>query len=173
MGKGLVIWASAAMALAAFSGATASAAPKEMVQDSISANELEMLLTEAGLTPTMLTDKTTGAPVATGQANGMVFVVRTLDCSGRPKRCGQLLLFANFDLGRGVTDDDYRIVNGFNESNVNGRAYVLEDKSQIGIDFIIDMTGGVTETHIGSRLGRWPGVIRDFKEEMVGAQTGM
>ncbi|MEM6649132.1 MAG: YbjN domain-containing protein [Pseudomonadota bacterium] len=142
------------------------------MQNSVSSYELKQLMEKAGLSPTILTDKATGAPVATGQTEGMIFVVRALDCSGRPMRCGQLLMFANFDLDRAVSHDDFRIVNDFNESNVNGRAYVLPDKSQIGVDFIIDMTGGVTGEHIGSRLGRWPGVIRDFKQEMISAQTG-
>lgn len=142
------------------------------VQDSVSANELQAMLAEAGLSPTMLTDKATGAPVATGQTEGMIFVVRALDCSGRPTRCGQLLMFANFDLGRDASDDDFRVVNDFNETNMNGRAYVIEGKSQIGVDFIIDMTGGVTDDHIGARMGRWPNVIRDFKQEMIRAQTG-
>jgi hypothetical protein len=150
-----------------------AAADTRPVQESISAAEMREMMERAGLNPTILNDKATGSPVATGQADGMVFVVRALDCAGVPVRCGQLLLFANFDLGRDVTDDDFRIVNAFNESNVNGRAYVLEGKSQIGVDFIIDMTGGVTGEHVGSRLGRWPGVIRDFKQEMLDAQTGM
>ena len=149
-----------------------SAAIAQDVTSSVTASELEELLREAGLAPTMLRDQATGAPVATGQTEGMIFVVRALDCSGSPKRCGQLLMFANFDLDRDASDSDYRIVNDFNESNVNGRAYVLEDKSQIGIDFIIDMTGGVTGEHIGSRLGRWPEVIEDFANEMRAAQTG-
>ncbi len=159
-------------AFALLLGASAVAQDTQAVQDSISADELEAMLTAAGLSPTMLTDKTTGTPVATGQAEGMIFVVRALDCSGRPIRCGQLLMFANFDLGRETGNNDFRIVNDFNESNVNGRAYVIEGKSQIGVDFIIDMTGGVTGDHIGSRLGRWPGVIRDFRQEMISARTG-
>lgn len=168
MTKGLMGWA---VALWLF-GAGGALAAEEEVQDSVSAQELQRLMQTAGLSPTLLTDKATGAPVATGQTGGMVFVVRTLDCAGRPTRCGQLLLFANFDLGRAVSEDDFRIVNEFNETNVNGRAYVLEDRSQIGVDFVIDMTGGVTADHIGARLGRWPGVVRDFKDEMLSARTG-
>lgn len=165
-------WLSAIIASMAMVWSACAMAQDYMVQEAISADELKTMLEQAGLNPTMMTDRDTGTPVATGQVNGMIFVVRALDCSGRPVRCGQLLLFANFDLGRAAGDTDFRIVNGFNESNVNGRAYVLDDKSQIGVDYIIDMTGGVTDEHIGSRLGRWPGVIRDFKEEMMSAQTG-
>jgi hypothetical protein len=147
-------------------------AQERVVTDAVSAEELKRMMTASGLAPTMMNDRATGAPVATGQADGLVFVVRALDCSGRPSRCSQLLLFANFELGRDVTDDDYRIVNRFNEQNVNGRAYVLEGKRQIGIDYVIDMTGGVTNTHIGNRMGRWPAVIADFKAEMIRARTG-
>lgn len=144
----------------------------QVVRDSVTASEIEAMLRSAGLSPTMLTDKKTGNPVATGQTAGMVFVVRAMECSGRPARCEKLVMFANFDLDREIGDNDYRIVNGFNEENLYGRAYVLEDKSQIGVDYIIDMTGGVTGAHIGSRLSKWPEVIKDFASEMRAAATG-
>lgn len=162
----------AGAALAMIFGSNALADEAQTIRSSISATELEALLTGAGLSPTMLTDKATGNPVATGQTAGMVFVVRAMDCDGRPARCEKLVLFANFDLGREIGDRDYRIVNGFNEKNLYGRAYVLEDKSQIGVDYIIDMTGGVTGAHIGSRLGKWPEVIEGFAQQMRSAQTG-
>lgn len=149
-----------------------AAAQQRVITDAVTAEQLKRMMTEMGLAPTLMTDRATGAPVATGQADGLVFVVRGLDCAGRPSRCSQLLMFGNFELGRAVTDDDYRIVNRFNEQNVNGRAYVLENKRQIGIDYIIDMTGGVTDTHIGNRMGRWPSVISDFRAEMARTQTG-
>lgn len=154
------------------SGTASAQDPSTTVQESISGSELEALLRSAGLSPTMVPDKATGTPVATGQTAGMVFVVRALECSGRPARCEKLVLFANFDLGRDISSDDFRIVNAFNETNLYGRAYVLEDKSQIGIDYIIDMTGGVTDRHIGSRLNQWPNVIEDFAAKMRSAQTG-
>lgn len=147
-------------------------ADEPTIRDAMTGAELEAMLRGAGLSPTMLTDRDTGNPVATGQTAGMVFVVRAMECSGRPARCEKLVMFANFDLGREVDDQDYRIVNGFNEQNLYGRAYVLQDKSQIGVDYIIDMTGGVTGAHIGARLGKWPDVIEGFARQMRSAQTG-
>ncbi|MEM7739325.1 MAG: YbjN domain-containing protein [Pseudomonadota bacterium] len=141
------------------------------VTESLTSDDIARILTQAGLSPTMLEDAT-GAPVATGSADGIIFVVRAVDCAGQPARCGQLVLFANFDLQRPVGEQDFRIVNGFNDGNKNGRAYVLEGRSQIGVDYIIDLTGGVTAEHIENRLNRWPGIIGTFQQQMNDAYTG-
>lgn len=151
---------------------TAAAQDDVVIKEAMTGKQLESILAEAGLSPTMLSDRNSGNPVATGQTSGLVFVVRGLECDGFPKKCKQLLLFANFDLGREATDEDFRVVNQFNETSSRGRAYVLEDRRQIGVDFAIDLTGGVTDDHIDSRLGRWPEVIRTFRQEMIDAQTG-
>lgn len=161
----------AAAALAALTGA-ASADDRD-VREALTARQIADALTEAGLSPTMIKDRDTGNPVATGSLDGgLVFVARAMECRGVPKRCAQVVLFANFDLGRQVGADDFEIVNGFNEGNVNGRAYVLEGRDQVGVDYVIDLTGGVTAEHVASKLSRWPGVVGDFKEEMIAAQTG-
>jgi hypothetical protein len=152
---------------------SAMAQERRPVNEAFTANELEAALEEAGLSPTMLKDKETGDPVATGTLpGGLVFVARAMDCEGSPRACAQVVLFANFDVGRPLSGDDFRVVNAFNEGNVNGRAYVLEDRSQVGVDYVIDLTGGVTDEHVASRLTRWPAVVGDFREEMVAAQTG-
>ena len=174
--------------LAAFvlvwAGFGAASAAQQDVQDRISAAELEQVLRDAGLEPTMLKDGATGAPVATvvfrdednldsfGRPQQTVFVVRAMDCGGVPMKCGQLVLFANFDLSRDVTEQDFRVVNEFNDTSVHGRAFVLENKRQIGVDFRIDMIGGVTGDHIDGRIERWPGVIREFRQRMQNANSG-
>ena len=139
---------------------------------SMSATEIEALLSEAGLNPEVISDRDTGAPVAMGKLGQINFVVRALECDGDPLSCEQLLFFANFDLNRDVTEEDYRIINGFNDSSYDGRAYVLEDTRQIGVDFYIDLTGGVTADHVSSRLERWQGVVSGFLDEMRNANTG-
>lgn len=150
----------------------ASAQDLRPVKETMTAADIEQVLQEAGLSPTMSVDGDTGAPVATGTVDGMIFVVRAVDCEGRPQRCGQLVVFANFDLRRRVGDDDFRIVNRFNDGNKNGRAYVLEGREQIGVDYVIDLTGGVTSEHIKGRLDRWPGIIGTFREQMVQEYAG-
>ena len=151
----------------------ASAQDMRPVQEALTGAQIEAALREAGLNPTLIKDKRTGDPVAAGTLpGGMIFVARGIECGGRPKACAQVVLFANFDLGREVTDQDFRIVNGFNDSNANGRAYVLESKSQIGVDTTIDLTGGVTDEHVGSKLTRWPAIVGDFFQEMKDAQPG-
>jgi hypothetical protein len=162
--------ASAALSLALAAGFTGAAA--QDVTKGLTADALEALLDNANMSPDIVEDRETGAPVAIGQIGQINFVVRALDCEGRPQVCSQLLFFANFDLGRDATEDDYRIVNDFNDSSVEGRAYVLEDTKQIGVDYYIDLTGGVTDEHVTSRLNRWQGVIEGFLQEMRAASTG-
>ncbi|WP_158548643.1 YbjN domain-containing protein [Parvularcula marina] len=154
------------------------------VRDAITAKQLEDVLSNAGLNPTMLRDKTTGAPVATGkfydnanrsildQPKETVFAVRGMDCSGIPVSCGQLVLYATFNLDREVTEQDFRVVNEWNDTSMFGRAFVLEEKQKIGVDFRLDMIGGVTGDHVNGRIGRWPEVLKEFREKLEAAQDG-
>lgn len=130
--------------------------------DAVTADELEAALAEAGLNPSMLKDAASGAPVANGQAGQFSFVVRALDCSGDPLACENLMFFANFDLGRTAGAEDFRIVNSFNDGHVFGRAYVLEKKDQVGVDYVIELGGGVSEDHLSQNIARWADVISAF-----------
>lgn len=163
-----------AIAAASLAALATSAIAQDLrpVQETMTAADIERVLAEAGLSPTMSTDAKTGTPVATGSVDGVIFVVRAVDCEGNPSRCGQLVIFANFELRRDIDDEDYRIVNRFNDSNKNGRAYVLEGANQIGVDYVIDLTGGVTGEHISNRLGRWPGIVSTFRGQMVREYAG-
>ncbi|WP_173197221.1 YbjN domain-containing protein [Parvularcula mediterranea] len=151
---------------------TASAQDLRPVKEAMTAADIEQVLAEAGLNPTMSKDAKTGDPVATGNADGVIFIVRAVECGGRPKACQQLVMFANFEMRRDITDRDFRIVNSFNDGNKNGRAYVLEGSDQIGVDYVIDLTGGVTGEHISARLGKWPNIISTFREQMMEAYAG-
>ena len=154
-------------------GAACGAAHAQEVREALTARQIADALTAAGLQPTMIKDRATGNPVATGALDGgLVFVARAMECEGFPKACAQVVLFANFDLGREVAGPDFEIVNAFNEGNLNGRAYVLPGRDQVGVDYVIDLTGGVTADHVASKLARWPAVVGDFKVEMVAARTG-
>lgn len=130
----------------------------------VGAEQLRAVLDTAGLSPTMLADASTGAPVASGAAGEFSFFVRALSCSGSPAACENLMFFANFDLGRAATANDYRLVNSFNDSQVFGRAYVLENKNQVGVDYVIELGGGVTEDHLAENVSRWADVIAAFVE---------
>lgn len=162
-----------AAALLTALGTALTDARAQDVREKLTARQISDALTDAGLQPTMIKDKATGNPVATGSLDGgLIFVARAMECDGFPKACAQVVLFANFDLGREVAGGDFEIVNSFNEGNVNGRAYVLDGRDQVGVDYVIDLTGGVTGAHVASKLARWPAVVGDFKQEMVAAQTG-
>ena len=164
-----VIWMAALSAIVMVQGA----AQAQDVREALTARQIEAALAKAGLQPTLIKDKATGNPVATGALDGgLIFVARAMECDGFPKACAQIVLFANFDLGREVGRADFEIVNAFNEGNVNGRAYVLDGRDQVGVDYVIDLTGGVTAEHVASKLARWPSVVGDFKAEMIAAQTG-
>jgi len=138
---------------------------------SVSAEQLQAALDTAGLSPTMLSDAATGAPVASGAAGEFSFFVRALSCSGAPAACEDLIFFANFDLGRAATPNDYRIVNSFNDSQVFGRAYVLESKNQVGVDYVIELGGGVSEDHLAENISRWTDVIAAFVNKFREGQS--
>jgi len=82
--------------------------------------------------------------------------------AGDPLACENLVFFANFPLGRTVTADDFRIVNRFNDSQVFGRAYILESRQTVGVDYVIDLGGGVSEDHLAQNISRWADVIAAF-----------
>ncbi|MEM8934861.1 MAG: YbjN domain-containing protein [Pseudomonadota bacterium] len=140
--------------------------------DSVTADELEAALAEAGLGPVMMEDEMTGAPVASGEAGSFRFFVRSLSCSGTPAACSELIFFANFDLGRAITDEDYRVINGFNDSQVFGRAYIIEAQDQVGVDYVIELGGGVTADHLAENIGRWADVIGAFVDDFRKGHAG-
>ena len=146
------------MALAGGAGAQSGSA----TLSGVTADQLESVLAEAGLSPDMMADSATGAPVAQGKAGQFGFYVRALSCSGSPKACETLVFFANFKLGRAAAESDYRIVNSFNDSQDFGRAYVLPGTNEVGVDYVIELNGGVTEEHLSQNIARWADVISAF-----------
>jgi len=138
----------------------------------VTADQLESVLGAADLNPNMMADSQTGAPVAAGRAGDFGFYVRALSCSGAPASCETLVFFANFKLGRSVTEGDYRIVNSFNDSQVFGRAYVLEGTDEVGVDYVIELGGGVSEAHLSQNISRWADVISAFVAKFQGGATG-
>jgi len=141
------------------------------LRESVTAAELKSILEAAGMNPTLLADQTTGAPVAIGKAGEVEFVVRALDCSGTPAACENLLFFANFRLGRALTVRDYQIVNWFNESQVFGRAYVIPARNEVGVDYVIELGGGVAKTHLEQNVQRWTDVIGAFIAKFTAGQS--
>ena len=140
--------------------------------EAVDAEQLEAALDAAGLSPTMLSDSASGAPVVHGSAGAFSFFVRTMGCSGEPLACDTLMFFANFELGREVSPADYRAVNAFNDSQVFGRAYVLARQSQVGVDYVIELGGGVTPDHLAENIGRWADVISAFVEAFREGHSG-
>lgn len=89
------------------------------------------------------------------------------DClESAPARCGTLLFFANFDLGRRILPGDPEIMNKYNDTKVIGRAYFLkkpqQGTDQIGIDFRVSLEGGVTREHLILESRKWEGAINAF-----------
>lgn len=147
------------MVAAVLSGAAPAAA---QTKSALTAAEIGAVLQAAGLQADVVEDAKTGAPVAAVQAGAIRFWVRALDCSGTPKACSTLMFFANFDLGREATASDYETVNGFNDRQVFGRAYLLPARSEVGVDYVIELEGGVAAAHIAKNIARWVDVIDAF-----------
>ncbi|MGE0408293.1 MAG: YbjN domain-containing protein [Amphiplicatus sp.] len=150
------------LAAAALAGAAMTASAAAEMKSAVTAEEIEAMLDAAGLNPTMSEDAATRAPVAYGRAGEVTFFVRALDCGGRPAACETLMFFANFGLGREVGAEDARILNRFNERQVFGRAYFIEGRGEVGVDYVIELGGGVTSEHLAKNVGRWSDVIAAF-----------
>ena len=146
----------AAAALLAFAPAHAQ------IKVALTGEELGSVLSAAGLQANIVEDAKTGAPVATAQAGSIQFWVRALDCAGAPKACSTLMFFANFELGREATPADYKAVNAFNDRQVFGRAYLLPAKNLVGVDYVLELQGGVSPDHISGNIARWTDVIDAF-----------
>jgi hypothetical protein len=131
-------------------------------KSAVTGAELGTILTGAGLAAEMIEDATTKAPVAHVQAGAVQYWVRALDCSGAPKACATLVFFANFELGRAATAHDFEVVNRFNDSQVFGRAYVIPGRNQVGVDYVIELDGGVSTDNITRNIARWADVITAF-----------
>lgn len=149
----------AAAALAAILSLSQAAA---QTKSAVTAAELEQILSGAGLAVKVIEDASTRAPVAHVQAGGVQYWVRALDCSGAPKACSTLVFFANFELGRTAVANDYEVINRFNDSQVFGRAYLIPGRNQVGVDYVIELDGGVSMDNITRNIGRWADVINAF-----------
>lgn len=160
--------AAAIAAATFFSVAPASA----QLIDKITGDQLGAAMTAAGLNADIITDASTGAPVIRGSNGDFNFYVRALSCAGQPMACENLVFFANFSLGRTATAQDFRIVNEFNESQVFGRAYVIPETNEVGIDYVIELGGGVTEDHLSQNIGRWADVVNSFVAKFQAGYSG-
>jgi hypothetical protein len=150
------------------------AAPAEaQLKTALTAEEIGAALSAAGLPAEITEDAQTRNPVASVQAGSIQFWVRALDCKGAPKACSTLMMFANFELGRDVSPKDFQTVNAFNDRQVFGRAYLLPQRKEVGVDYVIELDGGVASDHIAKNIARWVDVIDSFighfKSEAAGS----
>ncbi len=146
-----------AMAASLFTGSASA----QMI-DRVTGAQLKTVLEEAGIATEIIPDSRTGAPVGQSDAGDYKFYVRALSCAGEPSACETLVFFANFELGRPISASDYRIVNSFNESQVFGRAYAIAKTGEVGVDYVIELDGGVSEEHLSQNISRWADVIAAF-----------
>ncbi len=168
MGLSKKRFASAAIGLAAFATGAGPAAAEVMT--AMTGEEIIAALDEAGLSASLMEDAASGAPVARVVAGDVFYFVRAMDCAGGA--CSTLMFFANFDLGRDATPADFNAVNAFNERQVFGRAYVVEDRDTVGVDYVIDLDGGVTPAHVADSIGKWADVIASFRNHFRARAAG-
>lgn len=141
----------------------------------LTAEELEQVLSDAGLSPEMKTNSANNAPVALGTVGEHNFTVRSMNCSGNPKACSEFMFFANFQLNRPITVGDFVAINNYNETQVFGRAYVLRSSGrsgEVGIDYVIELDGGVSLDHVTQNVERWGDVVTAFIESMTASPAG-
>jgi hypothetical protein len=148
------------LATAPFAGAGAQ------TKGALTAAELQKALADAGLSPSMMEDAASGEPVAKGMAGEFEFNVRAFDCKGRPLACETFMFFATFSIGHSLTPNDLVILNRFNEKQVFGRAYFIEESGRVGVDYVVELEGGVTADHLSRNVARWTDVMAAFVEHM-------
>lgn len=137
----------------------------------LTAVQVERALSDAGFSPKIIKKNTKGKLVLGGtitQSKGskIKFWVRTRGCKGKPTACENFIFFANFNLGRDVKSSDFHTMNSFNDTQVYGRAYVLKKSKQIGVDLMLDLSGGVSRKHLSQRIQRWPKVVKKFMDRV-------
>lgn len=157
--RGLLLGLSAAISVV---GATLPGSLEAAdLKSGVTAAELRRLLETAGLQAEIIDDATrgVGAVASDGDVN---FTVRALNCQGAPRSCSTLMFFADFDLGRRPAAKDFDAVNTFNDGAVFGRAYVRPAANAIGVDYVVELDGGVTEEHLSKNVSRWRKVVADF-----------
>ena len=139
------------------------------VKTALTGEEIEAVLTEAGFSAQAMFDSKTRTPVfKVATEDGGEFWVRTLDCAGATPACSTLVFFRNYTLQEGAaTQMHYEIVNDFNEAKLSGRAYVLKGAGpngadQVGVDYVIELDGGVSKDHLARRIAHWGEVVRAF-----------
>ncbi|NOX74074.1 MAG: YbjN domain-containing protein [Alphaproteobacteria bacterium] len=132
------------------------------IRDTLNLFEFEQVLIDAGFAPEMSVPQSSGEPHARIFAGGFNFTVIGKECAA--SSCEVMLFVANFDLDRDVVFKDYEIVNSYNDTQLSGRAYVLVDDRQVGIDQVIDLRGGVSQEFILLKAGRFPDLVQTFTE---------
>ena len=157
-----------AIAAAALLALPASA----QVKTALTGDEIAGVLSDAGLSATAMSDFRTGAPVFKVDSEVGEFYVRALDCGGaREVACATLVLFRNFSLQEGkAAPMHYDIVNEYNETKLSGRAYVLKGtgpagEDQVGIDYVVELDGGVSKEHLARRIALWTDIVRTFVQK--------
>lgn len=154
-----------ALAVAAGMAGAASAAP---LKSAVTADEIGRLLEQAGLPSEVIDDPARGIGAMASDGD-VKFTVRALNCQGAPRACSTLMFFADFDLGRAATEKDYAAVNRFNDGAVFGRAYIRPASNAIGVDYVVELDGGVTEEHLNKNVARWRKVVSDFLSRLRAA----
>lgn len=147
--------------LAAASAVSWPAAAEGPLKTAITAAELDSLLNGAGLPSDVSEDPQNGV-AALSRLGDVAFTVRALNCKGAPRACGTLIFYANFSLGRAPTQADYDAINRFNDGEVFGRAYVRKAEGEIGVDYVVELDGGVTPEHLARNVARWRKVVSEF-----------
>ncbi|MGH1465587.1 MAG: YbjN domain-containing protein [Cognatishimia sp.] len=110
-------------------------------------------------------NKETGDPVVTFEAEGYKIVMRAVDCAAT--QCEAMMVFANFDVGRPVGIADFLAVSDFNDANIRGRSYVNIQENKIGLDLVVDLRGGVTADHVLGKVTQFPTLVTDFLAHYV------
>ena len=132
--------------------------------DAVSRNSLSAMLRSMGMKveDTTEPDGTPWLTVKTkdgGTFNVFLYVCKNDALATSP--CEQIQFRMLWDNTKERTLED---VNKFNLEKVFGRGYVTEDKKMIGVEYPMNLTGGVTDRNIRENVDYFLRVTNDFED---------
>lgn len=146
--------------------ATGSTGSPEIIRQ-ISYEKVLSLLTGTGITAELIRSDD-NITYLVGTFKDTSFIMRLIECeSEKAEKCSTLAIFANFIEDKPASETDKAKINTYNEKEVFGRAYFASDGSAIGIDTVISVEGGVTQTHFKAQLINWTEALGKFLAQLA------
>ena len=168
----VLLGTAAVNAQASKANAETSAEAAPVLLTKISYPKVLDMLAGTGITAELVTSDD-GISYLVGTYRNTGFIMRLIECdTPKTESCTTLAIFANFveEEGQKVSASDKAKINQYNENEVFGRAYFSSDGTSLGIDMVISIEGGVTETYFKAQLENWTTALGTFLSQLADPQ---